>query len=179
MIETARRHCVQLDAANVSLDEERNELSETERQMRNDIRESDQALADAVASNERLREQMEENRVQAQQSSERDQGELKSTFDNRIRDAKTSHEQDVTFMEQQVRNLEASVAARYGDTDEARHGCDKLQLECTNLQRDVAYWQAQHGWSGTLSSLWLSILRTIVPEVIGGFQAWNGEGQNS
>ena len=40
--------------------------------------------------------------------------------------------------------MESSVAGRYGDTDEARHGCDKLQLECTNLQRDVAFWQSQH-----------------------------------
>ena len=53
MIETARRHCVQLDAANSRLEEDRQSLLEQEKTLRNDIRESDQALADAVAGNER------------------------------------------------------------------------------------------------------------------------------
>lgn len=128
MIETARRHCVQLDSANTRLDEDRNNLLENEKQLRNDIRESDTALADAVAANERLREQMEETRVQAQQQCERDQALLKESYDQKIKDQKASHEQDVAFMEQQVRNLEQSVATRYGDVEEARHACDKLQV---------------------------------------------------
>ncbi len=41
MIETARRHCVQLDAANTRLEEDRQHLQDQEKQMRNDIRESD------------------------------------------------------------------------------------------------------------------------------------------
>ncbi|CAD7923835.1 unnamed protein product [Amoebophrya sp. A120] len=149
MIETARRHCVQLDAANARLEEDRQTLFESEKQHRNDIRESDQALSDAVAGNERLREQMEEARVSAQQQNERDQQVLKDTFETKIRDLKQSHEQNVAYMEQQVRNLESSVATRYGDVDEARHACDKLQVESTNMQRDVAYWQSQHELAST------------------------------
>jgi len=149
MIETARRHCVQLDAANARLEEDRCQLVDQEKQLRNDIRESDTALADAVAGNERLREQMEEARVQAQQTNERDQGVCRDSYEQKIKDQKGTHEQNVAFMEQQVRSLEASVASRYGDVDEARHGCDKLQVESTNMQRDVAYWQSQHELSAT------------------------------
>jgi len=102
MIETARRHCVQLDASNTRLEEDRAQLKDQETSLRNDIRESDQALADAVAGNERLREQMEETRIASQQQNERDQAALKDSYESRIKDQKTSHEQDVTFMEQQV-----------------------------------------------------------------------------
>ncbi|CAD7953073.1 unnamed protein product [Amoebophrya sp. A25] len=201
MIETARRHCVQLDAANARLEEDRQSLLENEKQLRNDIRESDQALADAVAGNERyyyeprlsldpflnflshfvdpmfvfavllfwhhtenkniirdcvhqeqqdrLREQMEDTRVQAQQQNEKDQQSMKDSFEQKIRDQKQLHEQNVAYMEQQVRNLESNVAVRYGDVDEARHACDKLQVESTNMQRDLAYWQSQHELAST------------------------------
>lgn len=149
MIETARRHCVQLDATNTALEEDRNVLSEVEKTLRYEIRESDQALADAVSGNERLREQMEETRSQSQQQNERDQAACRDGYEQKIKDKKLSHEQDTSFMENQVRNLESSVAARYGDADEARHGCDKLQVECTNLQRDVAFWHSQHELAAT------------------------------
>ena len=92
MIETARRHCVQLDAANTRLEEDRQSLYDQEKQLRNDIRESDQALADAVAANEKLRDQMEDNRVHAQQQSERDQQLTRDGYDNKIKDLKASHE---------------------------------------------------------------------------------------
>ncbi len=102
-----------------------------------------------MASNERLREQMEESRVQAQQQNERDQQLCRDTYEQKIKDQKGGHEQNVAFMEQQVRSLESNVASRYGDVEEARHGCDKLQVESINMQRDVAYWQSQNELSST------------------------------
>lgn len=112
---------------------------------------------------------MEEARVSAQTQNERDQAVLRDGFEQKIRDLKQTHEQDVAYMEQQVRSLESNVATRYGDVDEARHACDKLQVESTNMQRDVAYWQSQHELAAAdlktlegeawtfLSVLWVSV----------------------
>merc|ERR1719386_183825 len=90
-MQTARRKGLQLESHLTQAENERDRLQAQADTLRQQIRESDEALTEAVRSNEALREQMEVQRLDSHAGNERDLKLCREMFDNKANIAAQNH----------------------------------------------------------------------------------------
>lgn len=144
MISTARRKSSQLEARLGNAQHERDRIQATADALRQQVRESDEALAEAVKSNEALREQMEFQRLDAHASNERDLKLCREMFEKRKETQAQTHTHDQEELSKRVRSLEDSISEGAGRVQATSDALAEKMKARESLQRDVQMWKAQY-----------------------------------
>mmetsp|Transcript_78554 Transcript_78554/g.138419 ORF Transcript_78554/g.138419 Transcript_78554/m.138419 type:complete len:889 (-) Transcript_78554:128-2794(-) len=144
MIQTARRKASQLESRLSMVQNERDRLQSSADILRQQIRESDEALSDAVKSNEALREQMELQRLDAHSSNERDLKLCREMFEKRMESQAQAHQTDQAEFARKVRTLEDAIGLKAGRLQAAKETLAEKTKARDSLQRDLQMWKAQH-----------------------------------
>jgi len=144
MISTARRKSSQLEARLANGQHERDRIQATADALRQQVRESDEALAEAVKSNEALREQMEFQRLDAHASNERDLKLCREMLEKRMETQAQTHTHDQEELSKRVRSLEDSISEGAGRVQATSDALSEKMKARESLQRDVQMWKAQY-----------------------------------
>lgn len=144
MTQTARRRVLQLESRLAHGEQERERLQATADTLRQQIRESDEALGEAVRSNEALREQMELQRLDSHDANERDLKLCREMFEKRLEASSQAQNAEQTDLAKQVHRLEEGVGLKEGEREQARDLVTNVTKRRDTLQRDCLLWKAQH-----------------------------------
>jgi chromosome segregation ATPase len=144
MMQTARRKSLQLEAHLAQAEGERDRLQATAETLRHQIRESDEALGEAVRSNEALREQMEVQRLESQNASERDLKTCREMFEKRLEVTAHGYAAEQQDLAKRIKMYEESLGLKAGELQAVRESLAEKTRQRDALQRDVQMWKAQH-----------------------------------
>jgi chromosome segregation ATPase len=144
MMQTARRKSLQLEAHLAQAEGERDRLQATAETLRQQIRESDEALGEAVRSNEALREQMEVQRLESQNASERDLKTCREMFEKRLEVTVHGYAAEQQDLAKRIKTYEESLGLKAGELQAVRESLAEKTRQRDALQRDVQMWKAQH-----------------------------------
>jgi len=144
MTQTARRRSLQLEAHLAQAEGERDRLQGTGDTLRQQIRESDEALGEAVRSNEALREQMEVQRLDSQNANERDLKTCREMFEKRLDVTAQGYVSEQQELAKRIKSYEESLGLKAGELQAARESLAEKSRQRDALQRDVQMWKAQH-----------------------------------
>jgi len=144
MMQTARRKSLQLEAHLAQAEGERDRLQATAETLRQQIRESDEALGEAVRSNEALREQMEVQRLESQNASERDLKTCREMFEKRLEVTAHGYAAEQQDLAKRIKTYEESLGLKAGELQAVRESLAEKTRQRDALQRDVQMWKAQH-----------------------------------
>jgi len=144
MMQTARRKGLQLEAHLAQAEAERDRLQYTADTLRQQIRESDEALSEAVRSNEALREQMEIQRLDAQSANERDLKTCRDMFEKRLEVTAQGYVAEQQELAKRIKTYEEQIGLKAGELQAVRESLAEKIRHRDALQRDVQMWKAQH-----------------------------------
>eukprot|EP00927_Polykrikos_kofoidii_P001575 TRINITY_DN1059_c1_g1_i1.p1 TRINITY_DN1059_c1_g1~~TRINITY_DN1059_c1_g1_i1.p1 ORF type:complete len:935 (-),score=252.86 TRINITY_DN1059_c1_g1_i1:150-2882(-) len=144
MMQTSRRKVLQLESRAAQGEGERERLQSLADTLRQQIRESDEALGEAVRSNESLREQMEVQRLDAHSANERDLKLCREMYQRRLGLAAQQHLNDQGELGKRIRSLEDDIGMKAGELHSAKETLARKTRARDALQRDVLMWKAQH-----------------------------------
>jgi len=144
MTQTARRRSLQLEAHLAQAEGERDRLQATAETLRQQIRESDEALGEAVRSNEALREQMEVQRLDSQSANERDLKTCREMFEKRLEVTAQGYVSEQQELAKRIKSYEESLGLKAGELQACRESLAEKTRQRDALQRDAQMWKAQH-----------------------------------
>ncbi|CAE7554667.1 unnamed protein product [Symbiodinium natans] len=144
MIQTARRKASQLEGRLALVQGERDRLQASVDTLRQRVHDSDEALGEAVRSNEALRQQMEVQRLDAQTANEQDLKLCREMFQQRMDTQAGHHQAEQVDLRSRIRGLEDVVGLKAGKIQVLREALAEKSQVRESLQRDVAMWKAQH-----------------------------------
>ncbi|CAE8707310.1 unnamed protein product [Polarella glacialis] len=143
MLEQLQRNVVANDSAISSSALDVQAFDQATVELRRQARESDDALAAAVISNEHLREQMEEQRIRLLDKNGADLDDCVASYELRVQEERRLTDAELNLIVDQVQALEAEVQSCEMDglrVDEDREAVDQ---DCTGLEADLALWRRQ------------------------------------
>eukprot|EP00435_Cladocopium_sp_Y103_P009562 s1489_g2.t1 len=123
---------------------ERDRLQASVESIRQQVKFSDEALAEAVKSNEALREQMEIQRMDAQTASEREMKAWREKFQTHLQDQEQQHQAEQADLTRRVRDLEDLLGNKAGQIQALRENLAEKNKARESLLRDLTMWKAQH-----------------------------------
>merc|ERR1719426_741767 len=144
MMQTAKRKSDQFKSRHAQDEGERDRLQATADTLRQQIRESDEALGEAVRSNEALREQMEVQRLESQNASERDLKTCREMFEKRLEVTVHGYAAEQQDLAKRIKTYEESLGLKAGELQAVRESLAEKTRQRDALQRDVQMWKAQH-----------------------------------
>jgi len=144
MMQTARRKGMQLEAHLAQAEGERDRLQATAEALRQQIRESDEALGEAVRSNEALREQMEVQRLDSQAANERELKLCRDMFEKRLEVTAQGYIQEQNDLAKRIRSFEETIGLKAGELQVMRENLADQNRRRDALQREVLMWKSQH-----------------------------------
>lgn len=143
-VQTAKRQQECHERKSNDREAERARLTATVDSLKVQIRESDDALGEAVRNNEALREQMEVQRLDAHTANERDLKLCREMFEKRIETLHNSIAGERGDFHKKMRSLEEAIGLGAGDIESAREAHIEGTQRRNALQRDAMMWKAQH-----------------------------------
>lgn len=143
-LQTAHRKSVQMEARLAAVQGERDRLQASVESLRQQVKFSDEALAEAVKSNEALREQMEIQRMDAQTASEREMKAWREKFQAHLVDQEQQHQAEQADLTRRVRDLEELLGNKAGQIQALRENLAEKNKARESLLRDLTMWKAQH-----------------------------------
>lgn len=144
MMQTAKRKVLQLESRMAQAEGERDRLQYTADMLRQQIRESDEALSEAVRSNEALREQMEVQRLDAHNANERDLKLCREMFERRHDLLWQEHRNEQSDHVKRIRAAEEAIGLKAGDLQATKESLAQKTRQRDALQRDLLVWKSQH-----------------------------------
>jgi len=144
MMQTAQRRGLQLESHLAQAEGERDRLESHVNTLKQQTRESDEALGEAYRSNEALREQMEIQRLDAHQANERDLKLCREMFSKRLEVQQQGHQSEHDDLNKRIHQLEGGVAMKASDLQAGKEGLADNSRVRDALQRDMLLWKAQH-----------------------------------
>lgn len=150
MLEQLNRDLVVGETSSSSTTYERNGLEQLATELRRQARESDDALAAAVSSNEHLRDQMEEQRLRFQDKNSADLGDCRALQEQRIQEQLSLEELERGLGLHHMHAMEEEV--KCSDQELARLQSDEMAAgqDVSALEADVALWKSK--WDAVNSS---------------------------
>lgn len=152
MTQTARTRGLSLEAAVAQKEGERARLTDTSDSLVQQIRESDEALGEAVRSNEALREQMEVQRLDSHAANERDLKLCRDMYEKRLEVAGQNYSVEMSELHQRIHQLEESLGLTAGDIQVTRDQLSETTKDRDQLQREHSNWKSQHELAESLRS---------------------------
>lgn len=144
MTQTARTRGLSLEAAVSQKEGDRARLNETSDSLSQQIRESDEALGEAVRSNEALREQMEVQRLDSHSANERDLKLCRDMYEKRIEVAAQNYAVEMSDLHQRIHQLEEALGLRAGDVQTMKDQLSEVTKMRDQTQRENSNWKSQH-----------------------------------
>mmetsp|Transcript_741 Transcript_741/g.1553 ORF Transcript_741/g.1553 Transcript_741/m.1553 type:complete len:943 (-) Transcript_741:140-2968(-) len=142
--QTARRRVLQLEAQLSQAESDRDRLQSTAEELREQIRQSDQALAEAVRCNEALREQMEVQRQESHDANDRDLKICREMYDKRLEAAAQGANAEQADLAKKIRIMEERIGTQAGELQALQEEVSEKTRKRDALQRDVHLWKGQH-----------------------------------
>lgn len=142
-VERLQQQAVSLDS---SVQAARSEVADYERtvfDLKRKARESNDALAAALSSNEHLREQMQEQRARFQQKNEEDLDESRQGFEKKAADAQQAHEANMVLSRKQLEAMGEEVCRHEDDAAQLQKQLEALDDEVAGHGRDHGAWRQQ------------------------------------
>lgn len=144
MTQTARTRGLSLEGAVAQKEGERVRLSETSDSLCQQIRESDEALGEAVRSNEALREQMEVQRLDSHSANERDLKLCRDMYEKRLEVAGQNYMVEMSDLHQTIHQLEEALGLKSGDLQVTRDNLGEITIMRDQSHRENSNWKSQH-----------------------------------
>jgi len=144
MMQTARRKGLQLESHLSQAECERDRLQAQADTLRQQIRESDEALGEAVRANEALREQMEVQRLDSHNANERDLKTCRDMFERRLEVTAQGYISEQQELNKRIKTFEETIGLKAGELQNMREELAAKTRSRDALQRDVQMWKAQH-----------------------------------
>lgn len=144
MMQTARRKGLQLESHLSQAECERDRLQGQADTLRQQIRESDEALGEAVRANEALREQMEVQRLESHNANERDLKTCRDMYERRLEVTAQGYISEQQELNKRIKSYEESIGLKAGELQNMREELAAKTRQRDALQRDVQMWKAQH-----------------------------------
>lgn len=142
-LHSAQRMTVQLEARLANAQSDRDRLQASVETLRQQVKLSDEALAEAVKSNEALREQMEIQRIDAQSASERELRLWREKFQQHLEDQEAQHQVEQVDLARRVQTLEELLGKKAGQIQALRESLAEKSKAKESLQRDLSMWKGQ------------------------------------
>eukprot|EP00746_Dinoflagellata_sp_MGD_P016167 gnl/MRDRNA2_/MRDRNA2_136363_c0_seq1.p1 gnl/MRDRNA2_/MRDRNA2_136363_c0~~gnl/MRDRNA2_/MRDRNA2_136363_c0_seq1.p1 ORF type:complete len:919 (-),score=255.21 gnl/MRDRNA2_/MRDRNA2_136363_c0_seq1:47-2803(-) len=139
----ARRRTAILEQKLQAAETERTTLDNEMEQLRNQIRESDEALDRAVANNEQLRKQMETQRLECREQCDRDLQMTQDKFEERLNQLVANQKLEDSEAEERIKVLQQKLYQATEQLADKQYQQDVVADKRAGLQRDSAQWKAQ------------------------------------
>jgi len=143
MVSNSKRKTAQVNVVSKAICADNAKLNDSITRFREECHEYDTSLAEAVMNNEKLRKQMTDIRVEAQQENERDLAQVHELFDRKIAAQKTSHVGETHFTETETNRLTNQLALITNEIKQMTNKSGSLTHTRTMLQRVCQSWK-QH-----------------------------------
>lgn len=143
MLYDAKRRAGILEQKVHSAEAERQTLDDEIMQLRTQIRESDEALDRAVANNEQLRKQMETQRLECREQSDKDLQLTQHTFEERLSQLIVNQKLDDTQAEERIKSLQQKLYQVTEQLADKNYQQELASDKRASLQREGAQWKAQ------------------------------------
>eukprot|EP00747_Dinoflagellata_sp_TGD_P025699 gnl/TRDRNA2_/TRDRNA2_131427_c0_seq1.p1 gnl/TRDRNA2_/TRDRNA2_131427_c0~~gnl/TRDRNA2_/TRDRNA2_131427_c0_seq1.p1 ORF type:complete len:904 (+),score=256.85 gnl/TRDRNA2_/TRDRNA2_131427_c0_seq1:83-2794(+) len=141
---STRRRGLQLESRLAQHEGERDRLMQLSETLRQQIRESTEALHEAVRSNEALREQMEIARQEGHGANERDLALCREMFEKKLDMAAQGYASEQGELARRITAYEQNLGLRAGELQVMREALVGKTRQRDALQRDLILWKGQY-----------------------------------
>jgi len=141
-LDDAKREVFRLQSVYGSIETEAQCKESVVADLRKQLREADDALSAAVAGNEHLRCQMEEQRLRFADMNEAELSRLKNSFEEKLQKLREQQQNESQLLEFQIKSLDEVLGEKNQQHERLMKMMESLQNECGVLERDVAIWKS-------------------------------------
>lgn len=142
-LDELQRDIVRFETAHSKATSEIASIEQVLVELKRQARESDDALAASLSSNEHLREQMEEQRERFQAKNEADLNDCRSYHEQKLADLQVAHEADMAMSQKQLDAMHDDLNAQHEDFKRHKANQDAVSEEYAILARDLNMWKSQ------------------------------------
>eukprot|EP00931_Biecheleriopsis_adriatica_P056860 TRINITY_DN33726_c0_g1_i1.p1 TRINITY_DN33726_c0_g1~~TRINITY_DN33726_c0_g1_i1.p1 ORF type:complete len:858 (+),score=249.12 TRINITY_DN33726_c0_g1_i1:61-2634(+) len=142
MLEQLQRDVVVAETAASSAASESKGLDQVTSELRRQARESDDALAAAVSSNEHLREQLEEQRIRFQEKNAGDLRECRAVQEHRALEEQKLEEAETSLIARQIEAMEAEAQSCDQELVTLESDLEAADQDVAALAEDVTLWRS-------------------------------------
>lgn len=142
-LDEAKKEVFRLQSVHASVETDVQCKEQLVSDLRKQIREADDALAAAVAGNEHLRCQMEEQRLRFEDMNEAELNRTKNTFEDKLTKLNEQQLNERQLLEFQIKSLEDVLGEKNQQHDRLMKMMEQMQAESADLERDCAVWRVK------------------------------------
>ncbi|CAD7929564.1 unnamed protein product [Amoebophrya sp. A120] len=140
-LDDAKREVFRLQSVYGSIETEVQCKDSVVSDLRKQLRDADDALSAAVAGNEHLRCQMEEQRLRFQDMNEGEAARLRNSYEEKVQKLQEQQQNETQLLEFQIKSLDEVLGEKDQQRERLLKMMEQLQSECGVLERDVAIWK--------------------------------------
>lgn len=144
LLDSKKHDQVGFESKAQAIEAEKRIAEEKVAELRRNLRESDDALAMAVNSNEHFKAQMEEQRQRYIDMNQRGQGLLRAEYEDKIMAVRDRTNGDLAHVQQQIREVDEALQVKCSEHEKHSHHVKALEQDLANHRRDVAMWKSQY-----------------------------------
>ncbi|CAD7973361.1 unnamed protein product [Amoebophrya sp. A25] len=141
-LDDAKREVFRLQSVYGSVETEAQCKETVVADLRKQLREADDALSAAVAGNEHLKCQMEEQRLRFQDMNEVELARLRNSYEEKVQKLGEQQQNETQLLEFQIKSLDEVLSEKDQQRERLVRMMEGLQSECGALERDVAVMKA-------------------------------------
>lgn len=135
---------LQLESHLAQAEVERDRVQQLADTLRQQGRESDEALSEAVRNNEELREQMEVQRLDASAASDKDLKTCREMFEKRLEATAQAYLAEQRDLAKRIKSLEDAIGLKVGELQAMQERLAETSRQRDAAQREVEMWRTQH-----------------------------------
>jgi len=143
-LDEKKREQVRLESLAQSLEADKKTANSKVAELRRSLRESDDALAMAVNSNEHFKAQIEEQRQRYVEMNNREQGQLRSEFEDQCMGLRDQSNSEMGHLQQQIREVSADLHQKNNELDRLLTTNKGLEQDLLHNNKDLAMWKSQY-----------------------------------
>lgn len=148
-LDQLQREYVALDSSLSAVISESSCLEQTINELRRQSRETYDALAAAVSSNEHLRQQMQEQHTSFQDKNEAELCDCRNSYEQKLEDVKRAQDGNAAMTNRQVEAVEIDVRTQDEELDILQTQIESMLQDNSNLDRSVSTWRSQYETSAS------------------------------
>eukprot|EP00927_Polykrikos_kofoidii_P054963 TRINITY_DN4928_c0_g1_i1.p1 TRINITY_DN4928_c0_g1~~TRINITY_DN4928_c0_g1_i1.p1 ORF type:complete len:1023 (-),score=183.85 TRINITY_DN4928_c0_g1_i1:168-3200(-) len=135
---------VRLESVRFTLANEARTKEQSIADLRQQNRESDDALAAAVSGNEHLRKQLDEHKDRSREVGEAEMMSVRSKQENKMARAKDTQEVEIEAASEEIRSIESTMQMQASEAAKLETQAGTLSSEVEAMRSDLATWKARY-----------------------------------
>lgn len=140
-LETVNRELFRLETQVTSLESDEKMKEQQLKELRVELRRTDDALHAQQNANDHLRQQLEEQRDRFQTTNDKELQRARQAADEKLKAAKDLYDQDEQLGRQQLAALADLIDTKEADLEHKKQQCESVIAENSALERDIQMWK--------------------------------------